>query len=106
MGHPGFLAELLLLIAIAALGVAVFERLRLPAIAGLDFIALSTNGSGEPPHTGRVWHDLLASASGQRSGQAPLLVCRRLSGTRNAESANNGLEDRPSGSALDAETVG
>jgi len=34
VGHPGFLAELLLLIAIAALGVAVFERLRLPAIAG------------------------------------------------------------------------
>jgi len=32
--HPGFLSELLLLIAIAALGVAVFKRLRLPTIAG------------------------------------------------------------------------
>lgn len=34
MDHPGFLAELLLLIAIAALGVAVFKRMRLPTIAG------------------------------------------------------------------------
>jgi K+:H+ antiporter len=32
--HSGLLGELLVLISIAALGVAVFERLRLPAIAG------------------------------------------------------------------------
>ena len=34
MHAPGFLTELVLLIAMAAAGVALFERLRLPAIAG------------------------------------------------------------------------
>lgn len=34
MHDPGFVAELLLLIAVAAVGVALFERLRLPSIAG------------------------------------------------------------------------
>ena len=34
VNDPRFLSELLLLIAIAAAGVALFERLRLPAVAG------------------------------------------------------------------------
>ena len=40
--HPSFLAELLILLAVATVGVALFERLRLPAIAGLIVLATST----------------------------------------------------------------
>ncbi|MGI9590592.1 MAG: cation:proton antiporter, partial [Myxococcota bacterium] len=32
--HPSFLTELLILLAVATVGVALFERLRLPTIAG------------------------------------------------------------------------
>ena len=38
MSEPSFLVELLLLVAVAAVGVAVFERLRLPSIVA--FLAM------------------------------------------------------------------
>ena len=46
MHTPHFLAELLLLIGFAAAGVAIFERLRLPAIGGFLVIGALAGPNG------------------------------------------------------------